>query len=609
MTVLKNPTRIPKLQPWEILLLMGLCIVLGTLCLLHAGMDRTPPSNDDARYLQTSFELNRSLGTTGLKNFLRSLVRVTPEKPPLIGILPILFYPFSEGATVHTAKHSLAVSLVVLTVFTFLLARRFMSGIGALAAAILASTTPLAVNLSQIYYAELPTSACLVAFIYFVERSKLFTRRTDNIFAGLFFTLGILLKIFFIFIGGIVIIIVLSLRLRNSPELRSLPGIAIFGAAAMLVAVFGISLAAGASGIVLTIIAGFVIVLIAALAYFGKKPWKDFLACICPGVVLVCIIAGPWYVTNGHTAWQHHMHYALGSFDPADQLSVRLTSIWHFLLVLFNDTFGILLITTIIGLVVWFIVKFGFDRSHLPPKSFWILIAAWGVIPLLAFLIFPRRVARVALPLVPAYAIAAGALLSVLYAHYRRTGLGVIIAIAVLSLANTVYISFGPEGGGITLGRFYIVREPNPPVTREWSHSAILSVIEDYQRFGLRRLVNIRHTPTMNADNLKCMGALMHRRFEYYGYKNWMKRGYFFPGEKPNESDSSRTSKPPLSLKGMYIIDNRIPGETESNLAPGVADFRKGLHAAKESGHIKELIKPYLEPDGSKTHIWISVVK
>ncbi|TET31815.1 MAG: hypothetical protein E3J72_21260 [Planctomycetota bacterium] len=602
------PQRIPLIRPLEIVILFCIIAFTVTICIQHTSRDLTPPSDDDAIYLAESFKLYAKLCKSGLKRFSKPLLRAMPEKPPLLTLLPLLVFPFRGFHDIETAKLVLAFSLLFLMLFTYLLARRHIRAPGALAAAMLAASTPMTIILSHRYYAELPTAACLVAFIYFVDRSDLFRRPHDTIFAGLCFALGILLKIFFFFMGGSIIILALVLRFREEPELRKKPGVILFGCAAAMLVAFGIGVIAGASGIVLTLIGFCFAGLVGALAYFGELPWRSLLATAAPGAVLAAIVAGPWYLINGQTTWQYFVKYALGP-QILDPFNVPPTSIWVYALHLFNSAFGFLLISVVLGFGIWGIIKLRELRPHLPLPRFWLLLAVWGVLPVIVFAVPSRRVARVLLPVVPAFAIGAGALISVFYLDRVRLNRIVALIIGILAAANILYVSFGPRAKadksyGLTLGPFYIVRDPNPPLDKEWNHDAIHHLIRIKHK-GLRQLLTVRHTPTMNRNNLYCAGSLWsYKQFVYYGYHDWRSRGYVFPGEEFPESAGA--SKPAaLSLGGMFIIDERVAGENIHKLPEGVAQFRARLEAAVKAGYAKELSsKPYKEPNGSIIYVW-----
>jgi len=597
--------RIPHIQPWEVIILLAIIFFVMTICITHANTDLAPPSNDDAWYLAESFEQYSTLSRAGMKHFFWPLIRSTPDKPPLITLLPLLVFPFVSMASIATAKYVLAFSLALIALYTFLLARRHIKAPGAFIAAMLAVSTPMTIVLSQRYFAEVPTMACLLAFAYYIDKCELLDDQRATFYAGLCFGLGVLLKLFFFFMGGALIILVLVYRFREEAELRKMPGVAILGGIASLFIGLAVSVILGLPATVLQAIVVFIVLGVIALAYFGKEPWRNFLSTAGPGAAVAMLIAGPWYIANGQTALKYFFKYALGPQIPSDPFNVPPIPIWHFAQVLINDTFGLFLILLAAGFGIWAITRLRSIREHLPPLRFWLLLALWGILPLLVFAVPSRRIARVLLPVVPAFAIGVGVIIGALLADRNEKLFKIIaVSIGILAAANIYYVSFGPRGGGLTVGPFYLVRDPNPPDDRRWMHASIHHLIQE-KRSGLRQLLVLRHTPTMNRNALYCVGSLWnYRNFDYLGYHDWKTGGYRFPGEKQPESGKA-ISPGVIKLAGMFIIDERIKGENNRQLPAGVAEFRARLETAVKAGYAWELSSnPYENPNGSVIHVW-----
>lgn len=177
--------------------------LFGALALLFLGLtmvflflNRTSPTWDDAGYLTNSLILYDSLAEGGVLRYVSKFLTIMDIKPPLIAALPTPIY-LIVGRHFRAAYLVNLVSMMVLFVAVFRIARRCSSARAGLLAVYLVATMPMVYGLSRWYLVECTLMAIVAMAICMVWESDQLTDTRRVSVAGLLCGTGLLLKFSF----------------------------------------------------------------------------------------------------------------------------------------------------------------------------------------------------------------------------------------------------------------------------------------------------------------------------------------------------------------------------------------------------------------------------
>lgn len=178
--------------------LAGLAAAVAACALTawHIRRHLTPPSFDEAWYLEVSFRLWNTLSEFQLLDFVREYSTAFRFKAPLISLLPLPLYALM-GPSYEAARLANLPAMGLLAASLYGLGRKFFSpAAGALAAA-LALALPMTAALSKIYFVELWLTAFTAAFLWRWAESETLRDRAEAPRLGALAGLGMLTKVLF----------------------------------------------------------------------------------------------------------------------------------------------------------------------------------------------------------------------------------------------------------------------------------------------------------------------------------------------------------------------------------------------------------------------------
>jgi len=187
--------RRPSVQFW---LLAGLLLASLVGGAWFIRTDRTPPTFDDAWYLENSCRFYHALRDGGPWAFAKAYASSFRFKAPLISVLPLPFY-FLAGPSLGAALCVHLFSLGVLGLYLYAFGARFFSRTAGLLAAAIALTCPVIFGLSRLFFVEIPFLACVTAAAYHLAASNGLRRPGSDRELGVLLGLGLLLKSVFPF--------------------------------------------------------------------------------------------------------------------------------------------------------------------------------------------------------------------------------------------------------------------------------------------------------------------------------------------------------------------------------------------------------------------------
>ncbi len=189
------PAALPRLR-----LNVALPAAAGLVALLSAGInlwyfsaDATPPSYDEAWYLEIACRLYHALSDQGPWAFYREYAAAFKFKAPLISVLPLPFFLFS-GLSMDSALLVNIAALLLLAFYLFRLGRLLFGETTAALSVLIAMTFPLLYALSRRYFVEFALSAVVTATVYHLIASQELRRENHNRALGVLLGAGILLK-------------------------------------------------------------------------------------------------------------------------------------------------------------------------------------------------------------------------------------------------------------------------------------------------------------------------------------------------------------------------------------------------------------------------------
>jgi len=218
-------------QPIQRLILLGLILFfVGATC-IWVGLDRTPPSWDDAFYLKNSLILYDAFADGGVYGFIHQFLHGMKTKPPLIAALPVPAY-WIAGRRIRAAYAvNLGFMLVLLGVL-FHLGGKYAGTRAGLLAVFVAGTMPMLYGLSHWFLADYGLTALVAVAICMIAGFNEGTRWPQWALLGIVCGLGLLMKMSFPLYLAVPIIYV-GIRYR-AVALRPAPLIAFVASAAIV---------------------------------------------------------------------------------------------------------------------------------------------------------------------------------------------------------------------------------------------------------------------------------------------------------------------------------------------------------------------------------------
>ena len=155
---------------------------------------RTPPSYDDAWYLEVSFRLFHAL-KKGLGAFAWEYAHSFRIKAPLISVLPLPLYALF-GPSERVAAWANQFCLIASWRFIFLIGRRLYSEKAGWAAVIAAALLPILYGLSRVFFVECAEAAAVAAAQWSILSARP-GKTSDAARLGVWLGLGLLIKSLF----------------------------------------------------------------------------------------------------------------------------------------------------------------------------------------------------------------------------------------------------------------------------------------------------------------------------------------------------------------------------------------------------------------------------
>jgi hypothetical protein len=202
----------------DVLLLAVLSAVFAATTLTWLYLDRTPPAWDDARYLANSLLSYDALASGGVIAYVTKAWSLFPLKAPLISILPTPFY-LVFGRHWHAAYFVNIISMLLLFLVVYDLARRWWSPRAGLFAVAITGTMPLLYGLAGWFMVEYALTAVVAAAVWLLIVSDQVKRRSVVFLFGAVCGFGLLLKASF---GMFVVFPFLYVWIQSRFRLRAL---------------------------------------------------------------------------------------------------------------------------------------------------------------------------------------------------------------------------------------------------------------------------------------------------------------------------------------------------------------------------------------------------
>jgi hypothetical protein len=164
-------------------------VVLVVVTGIWLALDRHPPEWDYANHLERAVHCAQDL----TRGDLRTLIERSSFYPPLVPCLAGVVYLVAPSD--HAFGQAVILAFVGLGMAaTYVVARRWAGGGGAVVAAILFGTAPFAVHLMLRFQLDLPLAAMVAAFLATVLAADRFRYAGWGVLSGLLFGLGMLTK-------------------------------------------------------------------------------------------------------------------------------------------------------------------------------------------------------------------------------------------------------------------------------------------------------------------------------------------------------------------------------------------------------------------------------
>ncbi len=191
--------------PYAVLGLIVLASLLGNLYWLQQNVVQL--GHDASAHLTRTLKMAAAMSPFSLANFLRGLT-ITDFRPPGLYLAAQPFY-WLFGRSIDSAQLANIAILVLILVCTYLLARFVLDeaaaqgapGIARLTAAALAllavaitALLPMLLAMTRLFYTETLVTLCVVAGVYFLLKSRGFTRRIWCVALGVALGIGLLAK-------------------------------------------------------------------------------------------------------------------------------------------------------------------------------------------------------------------------------------------------------------------------------------------------------------------------------------------------------------------------------------------------------------------------------
>ena len=434
-----------------VLFIMFFAYAFGVVWWVH--LDTSPPLMDQSSILRQSLTHYVLLTERPAFEAIRGILTGFYFYPPLVPLNAALFYLFF-GPDSHVAVLSTLLFLAVLFSSVYLLGS-FLSGKGAgLFAVFLAATSPMIIGYSKEFWLEVPVTGMLMAFLYFLVRSKNLEDTGYSIGLGIICGLGMLTKWSFAFFAVGPMAITLWLIFKDTwltwkkrllvGSLVSLtfilgifvywllpPEARIMAKMVILITVFfvGVAILPPIFGRIKPLISERVLGLF-QISKTSSEAWLNLLIV----VTIALIIAGPWYLTNSSELRSGFQTYgidvAVKEGDPPSlSIPCLMYGFWNILNSQLFLPFGLL---AFIGLF-WVLWTKSSNRD-------WGLLIAYFVIGYLILTIIPNKSHRYTLPLLPVALISGSAWAFNQRAAIRHT---LIIAAVVVGLIQYFAIDYG----------------------------------------------------------------------------------------------------------------------------------------------------------------------
>lgn len=391
-----------------------------------------PPSWDSADYLRASEQLYRSLTEDSFFEFITLYLNILKRLAPLIAVLPIPLYFFSEPS-IQIALLINIVFLLLFSLFFFLLVSRFSNNRVALFSLIIVLTMPLFYGYIRQFYVEFGLMSLVTIGLYMLVKTEGFSNRKYLIVLGIIYGLGELMKFhYFLYMLGPVCITFYKYWVSNPSSkttyLRLLPRRFMTPNQKSRKANIGLH-----------------------LHIVSKKTLKRLLINLTFVAIPAFIIAGPWYINNIKNILWHVKRAThpeiLGSFYYGSPFS--MDNIYRSLLDFINYSissyyFFLLLVLTSV---------FVFLRKKIPINYF---LLSWFLIPFLIFTFGPNKANRLLLPAIPPI----GFFIAYLFENLFKRKSTVLFSIAVLPAivlfiyTSLNFVNFQPNR--ISLGPFLL---------------------------------------------------------------------------------------------------------------------------------------------------------
>lgn len=165
-------------------------------------IDTRPPRWDESSYLTLSLKYHEALISGGVGAFVKDLLTLHRERPPLVPALAVPAY-LLLGRSTDAAFAVQLLALTVLILAVYALGARLASPWCGLLAALFVSTYPGVLSLSRLFLQDFCEAACVAASLYLLVRTEGLSRKRPSVALGVVLGLGLLCRALFpIFVIG-----------------------------------------------------------------------------------------------------------------------------------------------------------------------------------------------------------------------------------------------------------------------------------------------------------------------------------------------------------------------------------------------------------------------
>ncbi len=369
--------------------------------------DDTPPSWDQAHYLNLTLTHKEALLSGGLPKFFSSLIGLQRTRAPLLTMLTVpVFVIFGAGP-----RHGVLVNILlwpVLLVTVFALGRRYFRASVGVLAAFLTATSPILFGLAHEFLVEFLMTVLVALTVLLSVKTDGFTRRWECAVLGVVMGLGLLTKITFpMYIVG--------------PDFVLL-----------------------------------VVALVSAMRPVPHERWdvrRAFPIAVNVGMIaaLAVAVASFWYWPNLRPSWDFARSTSVGTisltYGAAKPYTLPVLAEYAINIANTDLTWLYIAVSLIAAVSLWL------AQDNRPSLVNWnaatcqsLVLASWIAIPFVAVALSRDRDPRFLAPAMPAFAIVVAALLSrVCQENARRGALVGLVMLAVFQLVSGPFpISFLP---------------------------------------------------------------------------------------------------------------------------------------------------------------------